>query len=127
MSLSPFDFLNAINSTKQDLFEDPQAEKDYNPYMVNNGLSYFYDTVLIANELNIYPEIPKRRQFAFLNNSVSKKKRFSKWNKKEASSDDIELVSEFYSCSNSKAIEYLKILNDDQVEEIKKLLEKGGR
>jgi hypothetical protein len=37
--MSPFDFLNAINDTKQNLFEDPQAEKDYNAFLITRGLS----------------------------------------------------------------------------------------
>ena len=46
--MTPFDFLNAINDTKKDLFQDPQADKDYNAFMVNRGLSLFPDTVLYA-------------------------------------------------------------------------------
>ena len=51
--MTPFDYLNAINLTKKNIFaEDPLADKEYVPYIVNRGLSYFPDTVLYANEMN---------------------------------------------------------------------------
>ncbi len=81
--MSPFDFLNSINDTKKDLFEDPQAEKDYNAFLVNRGLSYFPDTILFANEMNIKRDTPKQWQFDFLRLAIPKKKRFSKWHKKK--------------------------------------------
>jgi len=40
-SLSPFDFLNAINYSIEDLIVDDITVKQYVPYMVNRGLSYF--------------------------------------------------------------------------------------
>ena len=68
--LSPFDFLNAINTTKEDLLEkDPQNIKDYNPFMVNKGLSYFADTVMQANEMNRLYDAPKKWQFQYLLNN----------------------------------------------------------
>ena len=55
--MSPFDYLNAINYTKKDIMVDDIAEKQYNPFMVNRGLSYFQDTVLMANEMNQYAHL----------------------------------------------------------------------
>ena len=76
--MSPFDFLNAINDTKVDLFTDPQADKDYNAFLINRGLSYFPDTIFYANEMNKSDHIDKKMQFDFLMNSITKRKRFSK-------------------------------------------------
>ena len=81
MAISPFDFINAINLTKENLFTDPQANKDYSPWMVNKGLSYFPDTILHANEMNGNYSIPKEWQFSYYLNTIPKKKRFSKWAK----------------------------------------------
>ena len=77
--MNPFEYLNAINSTKKDIMVDDIAEKGYNSFMVNRGLSYFNDTVLMANEMNVNHTIDNRLQFDFLINIVRKKKRFSKW------------------------------------------------
>jgi hypothetical protein len=128
MALSPFDFISAINFTKKDLFEDdPQAKKDYNAFIVNRGLSYFPDTILYANEMNRNNHLDKDCQFSFLLNSISKKKRFSKWAKKDPASDDLELIKEYYKYSDEKATEALSVLSVEQLSLIKEKLYKGGR
>jgi len=125
--MSPFDILNSINHTKEDLFKnDPLVSKDYAPFMINRGLSYFSDTVFVANEMNKYHELDKDIQFYFLLNVVKKRKRFSKWAKKTASSEDTRVVSEYYQCSISKANEYLRLLSNEQLNIIKDKLNTGG-
>lgn len=125
--MSPFDFLNAINDNKKDLFEDPQAEKDYSAFMVNRGLSYFPDTVLYANEMNRYPSIPKSWQFYFFLNTIPKKKRFSKWAKKDAETKSLQLIKEYYGYSYEKAKEALSVLSEEQLSIIEEKLQKGGK
>jgi hypothetical protein len=125
--MSPFDFLNAINDNKKDLFEDPQAEKDYSAFMVNRGLSYFPDTVLYANEMNRFPTIPKSWQFYFFLNTIPKKKRFSKWAKKDAETKSLQLIKEYYGYSYEKAKEALPVLSAEQLSIIEEKLQKGGK
>lgn len=125
--MSPFDYINAINFTKQNLFEDPQAHKDYNAWIVNKGLSYFPDTLLYANEMNRHYGIPKNWQFSFLLNSITKKKRFSKWSKKDTISESLRLVKEYYGYSNEKAKQALSVLSDEQLAMIEQKLYKGGK
>jgi hypothetical protein len=126
--MSPFDFINAINLTKKDLFvEDPLAKKDYTPFIVNRGLSYFPDTVLYANEMNFHCDIPEDWQFYFFLNSISKKKRFSKWHKKDAETESFRLVKEYFGYSDEKVKEALSILTDNQLVMIKEKLYKGGK
>jgi len=124
--MNPFEYLKAINDTKQDIMVDDIAEKGYNSYMVNRGLSYFHDTVVIANEMNRYHHIDNRLQFDFYINIVRKKKRFSKWMKPETVSD-VEVVKEYYGYSNEKARSALTLLTSDQINELKKKVYKGGR
>ena len=45
--MSPFDYLNSINTTKQDIMNDDLDEKNYPAFMINRSLSYFNDTVLL--------------------------------------------------------------------------------
>ena len=127
MALSPFDFINSINFSKEDLFTEPQAKKDYKAFLVNRGLSYFPDTIFHANEMNTKSDIPEDWQFYFLLNSIPKKKRFSKWAKKEADTDDVSLVKEYYGYSAEKAREALTILSESELTMIKEKLYKGGR
>lgn len=125
--MSPFDFLNAINDTKQNLFEDPQAEKDYNAFLINRGLSYFPDTIFYANEMNGKSYIPKQQQFDFLMNSITKRKRFSKWHKKDVQSDRLKLIQDYYKYNEERALEALSILSDEKIIIIENKMNKGGR
>lgn len=126
--MNPFDFINEINSGKKDLIrEDPQNEKDYVPFMVNRGLSYFADTVMYANEMNRVSGVPKLWQNDFFLNSISRKKRFSKWHKKEADSQSLQLVMEYYKYSSKRAQEVMDILSPDQLKMIEEKLYKGGK
>lgn len=125
-SLSPFDFLNDINYDKKNIMVDDIAEKQYSSFMVNRGLSYFNDTVLMANEMNINHHLDNRLQFDFFINIVRKKRRFSKWNKPETISD-VEVVKEYYGYSNEKARQVLTLLTSKQIDELKKKVYKGGR
>jgi hypothetical protein len=125
-SLSPFDFLNDINYDKKNIMVDDITEKQYVPFMVNRGLSYFQDTVLMANEMNINHHLDSRLQFDFFINIVRKRKRFSKWFKPESNSD-VEVVKACYGYSNEKARQVLSLLTKEQLEELKKKVYKGGR
>jgi hypothetical protein len=125
--MSPFDFLNAINDTKQNLFEDPQAEKDYNAFLINRGLSYFPDTIFYANEMNKQFDTPKKMQFDFLMNSIPKRKRFSKWHKKDVQSDRLKLIQDYYKYNEERALEALSILSDEKITIIENKMNKGGR
>jgi hypothetical protein len=125
--MTPFDFVNAINTSKENLFNDPQADKDYKPFLVNRSLSYFSDTVMWANEMNMNSHIPNDWQFFFFLNTIPKKKRFSKWHKKDAETESITLVKEYFGYSSEKATEALKILTEEQLTMIKEKLYKGGK
>ena len=125
--MSPFDFINAINISKQNLFEDPLASKDYSAFLVNRGLSYFSDTILYANEMNLHSDIPSEWQFSFFLNTIPKKKRFSKWHKKDAETKSLLLVKEYFGYSSEKAKEALSILSDEQISMIEEKLYKGGK
>ena len=124
--MNPFEFLKAINETKEQLIVDDITEKQYNAFIVNRGLSYFYDTVLLANEMNRYHHLDSKLQNDFFINTIRKKKRFSKWLKPNEA-DAIEVVKECYGYSNEKARHALTLLSDNQLNELKKRMNKGGR
>jgi hypothetical protein len=124
--MSPFDFLNVINDTKKDLMEDPDNEKKYVPFVVNRSLSYFSDTIHVANAMNQYHHLDNKLQFQFLINIVRKRKRFSKW-MKPTEIDDMEAVKEYYGYSNEKARQVIPLLSSDQLTIIRNKVNKGGR
>ena len=124
--MNPFDVLNSINYTKENLFEDPQSFKEYSAFMVNRGLSYFPDTILYANEMNQWPQIDKDMQYQYFLNSIRPMKRkFQPWQKSK-NDENIDCVKTYFGYSNQKAKEALRILTDEQIAEIKRKTDKGG-
>lgn len=124
--MNPFDYVNSINYSKKDIMVDDVTEKAYNGFMVNRSLSYFPDTVLAANEMNINHHIDNRLQYDFFINIIRKRKRFSKWEKKK-SDNDVNVVKEYYGYNDLQAQRVLNILSPEQLEELYKKVNKGGR
>ena len=121
------DWLNSINQTKKNLIdEDPSLEKEYSPYIINRCFSGHLDSVLFANEMNIYHFLPKKMQYDFFINILRPKKRFSPWLRKDTIKD-LDYVKRYYGYSNEKAQQALKILTKEQLNFIKSKFETGGR
>jgi len=124
--MNPFDFVNSINFTKEDIMMDDLDEKAYASFLVNRQLSYFNDTVMAANEMNVHSHLDNKLQYHFLLNITRKRKRFSKWFKPEQL-DDMEAVKEYYGYSNTRARQALSLLSQEEVEQIKSKVYRGGR
>ena len=124
-AISPFDFINSINHTKEHLIVDEWSEKQYLPFIVNKGLSYSSDTVIPANEMNSRPHLDKSLQYSFLINIIRSRKRFNKWIKPEKI-EALEVIKDYYGYSTKKAQEVLPILSKEQLNTIKQKLQKGG-
>ena len=117
------DVIPSILQTKKNVLDD---EKDYHAFVVNRALSFHYDCVLQANEMNKNPGLPAILQYQYLLNTVRGYKRpFRKWEKRETI-DDLDAVKEYYNYSNEKAREALVLLNATQIETIRKAIDKGG-
>lgn len=126
--MSPFDFVNAINSqSKKDLMtgteNDELAESSYVPFVVNRALSYFPDTLMHANYMNIHHILDYKPQFHYLLNIVRPARRMSKWAKKQ--DGDLQLVMQYYNYSIDKAKQALPLLSLEQLSIIKIKLQSG--
>jgi len=123
---NPFDYVNQILYGKKDLIVDAQTEKDYNPFIVNRSLSYHFDCVLFANEMNLRHFADKKLQNSFLINTIRPRKRpFAKWVKSEKS-EGLECVKKYFNYSNIKAQEALTLLSKKQIQQLKEKTEIGG-
>jgi hypothetical protein len=123
---NPFDYVNAVLQNKKQLIVDDVTEKAYVPFMVNRSLSYHYDCIAYANEMNRRHFLDKKLQNDFLLNTVRSRKRpFAKWVKSEKS-EDIECIKLVYGLSDSKAREALRLLSDEQIQQLKEKTETGG-
>lgn len=124
--MNPFDFVKDILQDKKDLIVDELTEKEYNPFLINRSLSYHNDCVMFANEMNRRHFLDKKMQNDFLLNTVRSKKRpFAKWVKSEKS-EDLECIKQVYGFSDSKAREALRLLNKQEIQQLKEKADIGG-
>ena len=116
----------SILQTKKNVIRDDIDLKDYKPFMVNRALSYHIDCVLYANEMNVHSQLDPDLQYLYLLNTIRPMKRkFQPWQKSEINKD-LECVKQYFGYSNEKAKDVLRILNDEQIAEIKAKTNKGG-
>tara|TARA_R110002020_G_scaffold178105_1_gene370936 strand:- start:1902 stop:2273 length:372 start_codon:yes stop_codon:yes gene_type:complete len=119
------DFLKSINDTKENVIVDDKSEKLYTPFVVNRCLSYFTDTILYSNQMNMNSHIDNKLQYEYYLNSIRKRKRFSRWLKSE-NPDDLEFIKEHFNYSNKKAKEAISVLGADGIRDLKNRYSKGG-
>lgn len=123
--MNPFDIINSINVTKQNLVNDEVDEKQYPAYIVNRGLSYYADTVFYAQNINERHGLDSKLQYEYYMNSVPIKKRYSKWSKLE-DSELIEAVKFIFGYNNSRAREAISMLDEGSKQTILDSYDKGG-
>lgn len=117
---------NSIN-TKTEYLEIGQAgEFKYEPFRTNKALCNHPDTVIHANEMNISYGLDNKLQYDYLFHVIRKKKRTFKNRGKKTKDDTFSCVQEYYKYSNKKTYEALAVLNEEQLELIRKKVDKGG-
>ncbi len=116
---SPFEYVNAI-SMKDPSVADEDRFRGYMPFIINRAFGNFYETVLLANEMNgVASELPNSLQYSFLYNSVRQGKRWFKWDKPDPNmTKKITSIMKYYSVSRKVAEEYFKTLSSDAVDDI---------
>ena len=121
------DFLNSINYTKDDVFQEDTeyVTKKYTPFIINRFLSYFPDTIIHVNEMNRLSSLDKKMQYDYLRLAIRKRKRFSKWLKEEYP-EDLECVKQYFGYSNEKAKQVLDLLDAEMIATMKEELDEGG-
>jgi hypothetical protein len=121
-----FDYVNEILRGKTNLIIDEETEKGYVPFLVNRALSYHYDTVLYANEMNRRHHIDKKLQNDFFINTVrSKKRSIVKWAKTNKD-ENMQYVKKAYGLSDAKALDALRLLSQEQIQKLKEHTDTGG-
>jgi hypothetical protein len=124
--MNPFDFVNSINQSKKDLLKDDGvSETDYVPFIVDKTLSYFPETILHANQMNMVPYTENKLQYHYLLNTIRPGKRFAKWVKRE-DMEGLDAVKQYYGYSTEKALQALSILTIDNLHYIKQKIQRGG-
>lgn len=126
MSVSPFEYVKSINDSKVHVMDTEHMENSYNAFIVNRSMSYFHDTVLLANEMNRLHHTDSRLQYDFLFHAVRKRKRFSKWLKRDEDSS-IDVIMRNYKYSYEKARSVLGLFSDSQLNELKERMNTSGK
>ena len=125
-----FDILNDINFGKKNLLRSDEdfSDKDFSPFLILTGLSHFYDCIIQANDMNMRYDMPAVMMYDFLNKTIKKRKRFSKWDK-ASSSVYIDMLKEKYDYSNQKAKSVLHLFSKTELKQLKKEWESrhGGK
>lgn len=121
-----FDIANNINSS-HDLLDRSQIEGAGNAFMLNRAMSNNFDTVFFADEASGFKNVDLYSQYLFYFYSTNKKKRYGKWEKKSEKDEFLPIVMKIYSVSEKKALEYIEILSEDQLELLKESLVTGGK
>lgn len=126
--MNPFTFIDDLAFKKEHLLsKDPTGEmkKEFSPFLTAKHFSNFKDTIFYSNEMNMCPDLDKEEVYDFFFYIVPPKKRFAKWNKKNADSK-IELIQEFYGYSRKRALDVQYFLNEEDMTTIKEKLYRGG-
>ena len=122
-----FDFVGDLCSDKNYLFNE-STEREFTVFMINRALSQNQDTVMLANEMNKHWRCSKEMVHDFYYYIIPKRKRYGKWAKQDNSNKEVlELLMKHYCTSRVRALEYLKLLNENEIELIESLYEQGGR
>jgi hypothetical protein len=123
---SPFDYVNQILQGKKNLIVDEITESEYVPFLTNRSLSYHFDCIMFANEMNSRHHIDKKLQNDYLINTIRSKKRpFAKW-VKHAKSEDLECIKTYFGFSELKARDVLNLLSDEDIKTIREKTDVGG-
>ncbi len=125
--LSPFDFVKDIEFTKHDLMkDDPEAEKNYVPFVINRALSYHMDCVMFANEMNQCPNLDKKMQYHYLLAVIrARRRQANKW-AKPIVMDDLEVLSQAYGFSRRIGMLALPLLSEHELALLREQTDLGG-
>jgi len=113
--VSPFDFVKDVSFNKHNIFTI-ENEDAYIPIIVNRAFSYYSDTVLHANQMNMAHHLDKQLQHDFYLHGLRKRKRYTPWHKRIASDwHELECIAEYYRFSIRKAKEAKVLLSREQI------------
>jgi hypothetical protein len=60
----------SIDTTDKKVVVEEENKKDYVPFVINKALSFHYDCIMIANEMNKLPNTDKILQYHYYLNKI---------------------------------------------------------
>ncbi|AXF41376.1 hypothetical protein SHAb15599_00005 [Acinetobacter phage SH-Ab 15599] len=123
-----FDVLNNINSTKdRSLMNEHTYRAACSPFSINRALMQNPRTIMIAHVANRNCLIDPEMYHEYMVSAIPKNNSRVKWKKREDKSEHLPLIMGYYKVNEKVALDYLKILTNDQIKVIIKKTERGGR
>ncbi len=116
MSEGPFDYIKSINDGIE-----IELDKNYNKFLTGRAFSYHLDTVVMANEINRFPDIDDRLHYDFFRSVIRPGKRYSKWHKPvgHAGASALSLA---FDIPMHQAYLLLPLYNEQELKEISELV-----
>lgn len=124
----PTPFIQIVKNIngKTGLLERDFIEKHYSPFGINRLMMRTPDGCMVAQQLNLMPEMSKFEQYRYYYEALKKNPRRFGQGVKAEKPKYLEMVMEYYNFSKTKAREAIAILNPLELEEIKDYLDEGG-
>lgn len=120
--VSLFDLIKDISEHGKyidSFFEENKAmPPQYNAYMVLRIFAEHIDTILLANEMNKYWELPDEMQWRFLKNTIYKKKRYGYTKKLPVDNNPIETLAKYFHCSEKEMQKNIHVFSKEKIDEI---------
>jgi hypothetical protein len=126
MGITVFDIVKNLNEKGEGPLSPEVVQAEYSPFIINRALSNVKSTLYFANEMNRNWQLDKHLQYAFYYYGITKKKRFGKWNKLQDDKETIAAIQEYFNYSYQRAKEAISLLTEDQINIIKKAIDRGG-
>ena len=114
-----FDWLKEINNKKSPI--NSFSEKDwevFNSYMIHRFLSMNRDFLEIVNFVQSYPPQEKKAIYNIYREFIPKNNKWNKYIKssiKQPNNDLVKIITDYYTCSQKEANEYLNILDKQAI------------
>ena len=114
-----FDWLKHINQykTPPDKFSDKDWEV-FNSYMIHRFLSMNKEFLEIVNFVQAYPPQEKKAIYNIYREFIPKNNKWNKYIKssiKQPNNDLVKIITNYYTCSQKEAKEYLNILDKQAI------------
>lgn len=122
------DLMPSLMIHKKEVFESDKDKDEFfrnKSFIVNRVLSMYMDCVIPANEMNKFHQLDGKLKFDFFINILRGYKRPYNYAKIRKYSD-LEIIKEYYGVGDLRAKEYHDMLSSQQLQEIKKRIDKGG-
>lgn len=111
--LGPFDYIEDVSSTKEDLFVNSEdAGLGYNPWLTNQYFSKTSDTIFLSQDMNENSILSTAEQHKFYSLTVKKLKRRVSWNK-EPKDEILTYLGKHYGINKDRAKEVFLALGPE--------------